>query len=42
MMILPKQTKIKLKYLEKIGSAWFSYKKWQVMSTIYKLFEYNV
>ena len=24
-----------------MGSAWFSYKKWQVISTIYKLFEYN-
>ena len=25
----------------KIGSAWFLYKKWQVISTIYKLFEYH-
>ena len=25
----------------KIGSAWFIYKKWQDMSTMYKLFEYN-
>ena len=27
--------------MEKIGSTWFIYKKWQVISTIYKLFEYN-
>ena len=26
---------------EKIGSAWFIYKKWQFTSTIYKLVEYN-
>ena len=31
---------IKVKCLEKIGSAWFIYQKWQVISTIYKLFEY--
>ena len=34
-------TKIKLKWLEKRDNAWFSYKKWQVISTIYKVFEYN-
>ena len=28
--------------MEKIGSAWFIYKKFQVISTISKLFEYNV
>ena len=33
-------SKIKLKCLEN-GSAWFIYKKWQVISTIYKLSEYN-
>ena len=25
----------------KIGSAWSIYKRWQVISTIYKLFQYN-
>ena len=25
----------------KIGSAWFVYKKWQVIKSIYKLFPYN-
>ena len=25
----------------KIGSAWFISKKWQVLSTTHKLFEYN-
>ena len=25
----------------KIGSSWFIYKKWQVLSTIYQLFECN-
>ena len=34
-------TKIKLKHLEKIGSVWFIYKKWQAISTTYKLFKYN-
>ena len=34
-------TKIKPKYLEKIGSSWFIYKKFQVMSTISELFGYN-
>ena len=34
-------TKIKLKCLEKTGSAWFIYKKFQVISTIYNLFAYN-
>ena len=33
---------MKLKCLEKIGSVWFIYKKWQVISTMYKLFQYNV
>ena len=28
--------------MEKIGSAWFNYKKKRVISTIHKLFEYNV
>ena len=32
---------INLKCLEKIGSVWFIYKKWHVISTTYKLFEYN-
>ena len=32
---------IKLKCLENIRGAWFIYKKWQIISTIYKLFEYN-
>ena len=26
-------TKVKLKYVEKKGSAWFIYKNWQVIST---------
>ena len=34
-------TKIKLKCLEKIESAWFIYNKWQIIPTICKLFEYN-
>ena len=34
-------SKIKLKCLEKIGSGWFFYNKCQIISTIYKLFEYN-
>ena len=25
----------------KKGSAWFRYKKWQIISTIYKLYEYS-
>ena len=36
-----KFTKMKVKCLEKIGSAWFVYKKWQVISTIYMLIECN-
>ena len=32
---------MKVKCLEKIGSAWFVYKKWQVMSTICMLIECN-
>ena len=28
--------------MEKIGSAWFSCKKLLVVSTIHKLFEYNI
>ena len=34
--------KIRLKCLKKVGSAWFIYKNWQIISTIYKLFEYNL
>ena len=34
-------TKVKPKCQEKIGSAWFIYKKWKVISTIHKLCEYN-
>ena len=32
---------MKLKCLEKIGSAWFIYKKFQVIPTLHKVFEYN-
>ena len=31
----------KTKMPGKIGSAWSIYKRWQVISTIYKLFQYN-
>ena len=36
-----KFTKVKVKCLEKIGSVWFICKKCKVISTIYKLSEYN-
>ena len=39
--ILPITYQIKLKFLEKIRSAWFIYKKFHIVSTMYKLFEYN-
>ena len=39
--ILPITYLNKTKIPEKIGSAWFTYKWWQVISTICKLFEYN-
>ena len=32
---------MKLKCLQKIGSVWFIYKKWLVISAIHKLFQYN-
>ena len=34
--------KIKLKCLEKIGSSWFIYKRFQDMSTVSKLYGYNL
>ena len=40
--ILPTTYQIKTKMPEKIESAWFIYKKWQVISTICKLSEYNL
>ena len=39
--ILPTTYQNKTKMPEKIGSAWFLYKKWQVIAIIYKLFLYN-
>ena len=39
--ILPILTKIKRKCPEKLGNAWFIYKNFLVISTIYKLREYN-
>ena len=34
-------TKIQVKFLVKIGNAWFIFKKWQVISIILKLFQYK-
>ena len=39
--ILPTIYQNKSKMSQKIGSALFIYKKWEVLSTICKLFEYN-
>ena len=39
--ILPVTYQNKTKTPRNIGSAWFIYKKWQVISAIYKLFAYN-
>ena len=35
------QKKTKKKYLEKIASAWFISRKWKVVPTIHKLFQYK-
>ena len=39
--ILPVTYQNRTKMPGKIGSVWFIFKKWKVISTIYKLFEYN-
>ena len=39
--VYPQFTIVKVKFVEKIGSVWYIYKKWKVISTIYKLSKYN-
>ena len=39
--ILPTIYQNKTIYLGKVESAWFVYKKWQIISTIYQLCEYS-